>query len=379
LKAFQETHKERFGGIMRKLKIGIIGCGVIAMEKHLPALKKLSDKVEVAAFCSGNEQNAIKAAETFNPDGRVYTDYRDMLNDKEMDVVHICTPNVFHAPMAVEALNAGKHVMCEKPMAINAEGAKKMLDASNRTGKKLTIAYQNRFRRDSLLLKEACDKGDLGEIYWAKAHAVRRRGVPTWGVFMNKELQGGGPLIDIGTHALDLTLWCMNNYEVDSVTGVTYNKLTEQNKANQFGPWDPKSFQVEESALAFIRMKNGASIQLEAAWALNTLDEREAMTTLSGTKGGAEMRRNKETNTNELVFNGEMYGNLVETKLQDTASIAYTSSNFQETDGDREISQWIDAILEDKDPVVTPEQAYQVTRILDSIYQSAKTGETIKF
>lgn len=364
---------------MRKLKIGIIGCGVIAMEKHLPALKKLSDKVEVAAFCSGNEQNAIKAAETFNPDGRVYTDYRDMLNDKEMDVVHICTPNVFHAPMAVEALNAGKHVMCEKPMAINAEGAKKMLDASNRTGKKLTIAYQNRFRRDSLLLKEACDKGDLGEIYWAKAHAVRRRGVPTWGVFMNKELQGGGPLIDIGTHALDLTLWCMNNYEVDSVTGVTYNKLTEQNKANQFGPWDPKSFQVEESALAFIRMKNGASIQLEAAWALNTLDEREAMTTLSGTKGGAEMRRNKETNTNELVFNGEMYGNLVETKLQDTASIAYTSSNFQETDGDREISQWIDAILEDKDPVVTPEQAYQVTRILDSIYQSAKTGETIKF
>ncbi|MFJ7978039.1 Gfo/Idh/MocA family protein [Peribacillus sp. NPDC096379] len=363
---------------MSKLRVGMIGCGAIAVQKHLPALMKLSDKVEVVAFCDGNEQNARKVAEKFNKHAKVYTDYEEMVKDSDIDMVHICTPNVFHAPMAVAALDAGKHVMCEKPMAINSGEAKKMLDAAKRSGKKLTIAYQNRFRKDSLLLKEACARGDLGEIYVAKAHAVRRRGVPTWGVFMNKKLQGGGPLIDIGTHALDLTLWCMDNYEVESVMGVTYNKLKDQNQTNLFGPWDPETFNVEESAFAFIKMKNGATIYLEAAWALNTLDEREAMTTLSGTKGGAEMRRNKVTNTDELAFNGEMYGNLVETKSQDATGIAYISPN-EETEADREIGQWINAILEDKDPVVTPEQAYTVTRILEAIYESAETGKTIEF
>jgi predicted dehydrogenase len=363
---------------MRKLKVGIIGCGAIAMQKHLPALQKLKDKVEVVAFCSGNEESARNAAEKFSKNARIYTDYRELVADSNIDVVHVCTPNALHAPITVAALDAGKHVMCEKPMATSSKEAKEMLDAAKRSGKKLTIAYQNRFRVDSLLLKQACDRGDLGEIYAAKAHAVRRRGVPTWGVFMNKELQGGGPLIDIGTHALDLTLWCMNNYEVDSVTGVTHNKLKDQNQANPFGPWDPESFQVEDSAFAFIKMRNEATIFLEAAWMLNTLDEREAMTTLSGTKGGAEMRRNKLTNTNELVFNGEMYGKLVETKLQNAAGVAYNSPN-EVTDADREIGQWINAILEDKDPVVTPEQAYKVTRILDAIYESAETGKTIEF
>lgn len=363
---------------MNKLKIGIIGCGAIALQKHLPALIKLSDKVEVVAFCSGNEESARNAAEKFSKNARIYTDYRELVNDRNIDVVHVCTPNELHAPITVAALDAGKHVMCEKPMATNSKAAKEMLDAAKRSGKKLTIAYQNRFRVDSLLLKEACDRGDLGEIYLAKAHAVRRRGVPTWGVFMNKELQGGGPLIDIGTHALDLTLWCMNNYEVDTVTGVTFNKLKNQNQANLFGPWDPQTFDVEESAFAFIKMKNGATIYLEAAWLLNTLDEREAMTTLSGMKGGAEMRRNKLTNKHELVFNGEMFGQLFETKIQNASEIAYHSPN-EETDADRELGQWINAILEDKDPVVTPEQAYKVTRILEAIYESAATSKTIEF
>ncbi|WP_441943351.1 Gfo/Idh/MocA family protein [Paenibacillus sp. 2TAB23] len=362
---------------MGKLRVGIIGCGAIALEKHLPALAKLSDKVELVAFCGRHKETIRKAADEYAPQAALYTDYLDMVKDTNIDVIHICTPNVHHAPMAVAALEAGKHVMCEKPMAINADEAKRMLDAAERTGKKLTIAYQNRFRKDALLLKDACVRGDLGEIYVAKAHAVRRRGVPTWGVFMDKDLQGGGPLIDIGTHALDLTLWLMDNYEVESVTGVTHNKLREQNEANPFGPWEPEDFNVEESAFAFIKMKNGATIYLEAAWALNTLDEREAMTTLSGTRGGAEMRRNALTNTDELVFNGEMFGNLVETKLQTAAGIAYISPE-EETIADREIGQWIDAIMLDTDPVVMPKQAYMVTRILEAIYESAETGKTVE-
>jgi predicted dehydrogenase len=364
---------------LEKLKIGIIGCGAIADQKHMQALKKLSDRVEVVSFCDKSKERAKQLADKYkimNP--QIYTEYQELVAKSGVDVVHICTPNLFHAPIAVAALSAGIHVMCEKPMAINSKEAKKMLEAANRSGKKLTIAYQNRFRKDSLLLKEACNNGDLGEIYAAKAHAVRRRGVPTWGVFMNKELQGGGPLIDIGTHALDLTLWCMNNYDVASVTGVTYNKLKEENQANLFGPWDPDTFKVEDSAFAFIRMKNGASIFLEASWALNSLNEREAMTTLSGTKGGAEMCRNSLTNMDELIFNGEMYGNLIEKKLKNAQGIAYISAQ-EETEADRELGQWIQAILNDKDPVVIPEQAYTVTRILEAIYESADTGKTIEF
>ena len=363
---------------MKTLRVGMIGCGAIAIQKHLPALSKLKDQVEVIAFCDGHEQNARLASQKFNPNAQIYSDYQEVVHNPDIDVVHICTPNVYHAPIAIAALEAGKHVMCEKPMAIHSHEAKKMLEAAKRSGKKLTIGYQNRFRKDSLLLKEACAKGDLGDIYVAKAHAVRRRGVPTWGVFMNKDLQGGGPLIDIGTHALDLTLWCMNNYKVSSVTGVTYNKLKQQNQANLFGPWDPEAFHVEDSAFAFIKMENGATIFLEASWALNIIDEREAMTTLCGTEGGAEMRRNRLTNSDELVFNGEKYGNLVETKVQSAAGIAYIKPD-EETEADREIGQWIDAILNDKEPVVTPEQAYTVTRILEAIYESAKTGKTIEF
>src|SRR5690606_5947789 len=147
------------------------------------------------------------------------------------------------------ALEAGKHVMCEKPMAKTAEGAERMLEAAERTGKKLSIGYQNRFRADSQFLKQAIDNGELGEIYFAKAHAIRRRAVPTWGVFLDEEAQGGGPLIDIGTHALDLALWMMNNYKPKAVLGRTYHKLSQrENAANAWGPWDPKQFTVEDSA-----------------------------------------------------------------------------------------------------------------------------------
>lgn len=120
---------------MNKLRVGMVGCGAIAVQKHLPALMKLSDKVEVVAFCDGNEQNTLKIAEKFNKNARLYTDYQEMVKDNDIDVIHICTPNVFHAPMAVAALDAGKHVMCEKPMAINSKEAKKMLEASKRSGK----------------------------------------------------------------------------------------------------------------------------------------------------------------------------------------------------------------------------------------------------
>ena len=180
------------------VRVGIIGCGGIANGKHLPALKTVPG-VEMVAFCDIIEERAAKAkADYGTADSAVYTDYKKLLEDKSIDVVHVCTPNRSHSYITVDALEAGKHVMCEKPMAINSAEAQKMLDAAKRTGKKLTIGYQNRFRPDSLYLKKDAEKGVFGDIYYAKATALRRRFVPTWGVFLNEYDQGGGPLIEIG-------------------------------------------------------------------------------------------------------------------------------------------------------------------------------------
>lgn len=272
------------------LKVGIIGCGGIANGKHLPALSKVLE-VELVAFCDIEVERAVKAKEQYGTtDASVYADYKEMITDTKIDIIHVCTPNSSHAEITIASLEANKHVMCEKPMAKTSVEAKAMIDAAKKSGKKLTIGYQNRFRTDSTYLHEVCQEGELGEIYMGKAHAVRRRAVPTWGVFLDEEAQGGGPLIDIGTHALDLTLWMMNNYRPKYVVGNTYHHLSQtKNAANAWGPWDPEKFTVEDAAFGFVVMENGATISLEASWALNSLDVKEAKTTLMGTKGGADM------------------------------------------------------------------------------------------
>ena len=353
------------------LKVGIIGCGGIANQKHLPALAGI-EEVEVVAFCDIIEERAILSKNTYGTsDGRVYSDYKEMLEKEDLDIVHVCTPNSSHAEISIAAMEADNHVMCEKPMAKTAEEARAMIEASEKTGKKLTIGYQNRFRKDSQFLHAACADGELGEIYNAKAHAIRRRAVPTWGVFLDEEAQGGGPLIDIGTHALDLTLWMMDNYKPKYVVGKTYHKLSDkENAANAFGSWDPKEFTVEDSAFGFIVMENGATIYLESSWALNSLDVKEAKTTLHGTKAGADMN-------DGLTINGEERGLQYDKKIVlETGGV-----DFYDGSGDEpeivEARAWIDSILYDKEVVVKPEEALVVTEILEAIYKSSETGEPV--
>lgn len=355
------------------LRIGIIGCGGIATGKHLPSLAKVKD-IELVAFCDIVPERAREAAAKYGVDGaEVYEDYRRLLEDKSIDVVHVCTPNDSHADITVAALEAGKHVMCEKPMAKTAEGARRMVEAAKRTGKKLTVGYQNRFRPDSRYLHKVCERGDLGEIYFAKAHAVRRRAVPTWGVFLDEEKQGGGPLIDIGTHALDLTLWMMDNYKPKSVLGTTYHKLGQkENAANAWGPWDPAKFTVEDSAFGFIVMENGASIVLESSWALNTLEVGEAKCTLAGTEGGADMH-------DGLRLNGENFSKLYTNKIELGAGGVDFYAGEREDPATAEARMWIDAVRNDKQPVVKPEEALVVTEILEAIYESARTGKMVTF
>ncbi len=364
-----------------KLQVAVIGCGGIANQKHFPALTSQADKCEIVAFCDIIVERAETAAKKFGtPDAKVYEDYNELLKDAEIDVVHVCTPNVAHCPITVAAFKAGKHVLCEKPMAATTEDAQKMMDAWKESGKKFTIGYQNRFRQDSQILKRTCTEGKLGEIYFAKAHAIRRRAVPTWGVFPNKALQGGGPLIDIGTHALDITLWCMDNYEVESVSGSVFEKLghsAEAAEGNMFGPWDPETFEVEDSAFGFVKMKNGATIFLESAWALNIKDSREAACTLCGTKGGAEQLGGMSQESYDLVFNQTTGGVLTEEKISEAGSIAFFEGASAAPEV-KECKQWMEAILNDTEPLVKPQQAFVVTQILDTIYKSAREGKEIK-
>lgn len=369
---------------MKKVRIAIVGCGGIANQKHMPALAKFPERAEMVAFCDTEIERAEAAAKKYGvPGAKVYANYKEMLEDKsiEFDTVHVCTPNVAHCPITVAAFAAGKNVMCEKPMAHNTADAQKMLDAWKASGKKFTVGYQNRFRDDTQTLHASCEAGELGEIYFAKAHALRRRAVPTWGVFPNKALQGGGPLIDIGTHALDITLWMMDNYEVESVMGSVFFKLGRDPhgpEGNVFGPWDPETFQVEDSAFGFIKMKNGATIYLESSWALNVLKSMEASTTLCGTKQGAEIHHGGSYGKDELIYNTVEHNQLME-KVISPAPLVDFFAGGAAAEAVREQDQWLDAILNDKEPLVKPEQALMVTKILEAIYVSAETGKEVLF
>ncbi len=364
----------------KTLKIGLVGCGGIANQKHMPALSKLPQYCEMVAFCDIDEEKAQKAAEKYGAKGaKVYTDYNEMLKDESIDVVHVLTPNVAHCPITVAAFEAGKHVMCEKPMAATSQDAQTMLDAWKKSGKQFTIGYQNRFRPEVQMLHKMCERGEMGDVYYAKAHAVRRRGVPTWGVFPNKALQGGGPLIDIGTHALDITLWMMDNYKPVSVMGSVFYKLGSLPEAvdgNLFGEWDPKTFEVEDSAIGMIRMENGSCVNIEAAWAINMIEAKEASTTICGTKAGAEIRSGMSFADDELVINKGHDGHLTEEHLSKNGKIAYFDGGAGEP-GYEEAKQWMEAVLNNTQPLVKPEQAFVVTQILEAIYESDRTKKEV--
>ena len=362
------------------VKVGFIGCGGIAFQKHLPGMIQ-EEGVELVAFCDIVKERAEKAAKEFgSPNAKVYTNYKELLEDKSIDAVHVLTPNVAHCEITVASLEAGKHVLCEKPMAATTADAKKMLDARDKTGKMLTIGYQYRHFHENAIAKKVIDDGWLGDIYYAEASYIRRRGVPTWGVFMDKEKQGGGPLIDIGTHALDLTLFLMNNYEVDHVVGTSFEKLgrlldCETQGQNSWtgtpDPWNNKTFEVEDFAVGYIKMKNGAVIHLKASWALN-METNPGMVNLCGTKGGLDtydgVRLNHVVAAQQSVT---MVGSKIPPYIPGMTGGQAPPS--------KEAQIWVKALKGEGDLFVTADQAFVVTKVLDSIYESSKTGKAIYF
>jgi len=358
----------------RTVKVGIIGCGGIGQNKHMPSLSKI-ENVQIVAFCDLIEERAQMCKEKFGtPDAFVCTDYKELLAIEDIEVVHVLTPNREHAQITVDALYAGKHVMCEKPMAKTAEGARQMVAAAKATGKKLAIGYQHRMKAEAMYAKEYIESGALGEIYYANCYAIRRRGTPNWGVFLDAEAQGGGPIIDIATHSLDLTLYLMNNYEPEMVVGKTHKALEHPEAGNIWGDNGVSTTPLEEAACAFIRMKNGATIMLETSWALNT-DEpiQEGSCVLCGSKAGISLKNN------ELRINKVELGRQVVTNVDCSAGGVAFYDGASVSPADAEARAWIESIVNDTEQIVKPEQACVVSEILEAIYVSSETGKPVYF
>ena len=344
---------------MRTINVGVIGTGGIGAKQHIPALAKQPD-VKILAVCDVNEAAAKEVAKEFNIP-HVFTDYGELLKIGEIEAIHVCTPNKMHMPPTVDALNAGKHVIVEKPLARNAIEGGQMVEAARKNGRKLMVAQNLRFTHENAYLKRVVDAGELGEVYFARVWALRRRGVPSWGVFIDKEAQGGGPLIDIGVHALDLAMHLMGHPKPTAASGMAYTKIgNTPGHVGAWGAWDYKNYTVEDYAAGFIRFENGVSMILESSFCANFGNEGMNVVLL-GTKGGLE--------TSPLKVYGESNGALTET----VPSLIPSSGSSYEG----EVRAFYDAIQNDTPPPVTGEQALNVMKILDAIYRSSDEGKEV--
>ena len=344
----------------KKLGIGIIGSGGIAQGAHMPAYAGFDD-CEIVAVCDIKKSARDAAAEKFNVPHKVNM-WKDLLAMDEVDVVSVCTPNAVHCEPTIDALKAGKHVQCEKPMAISVAECKRMAAAAKKSGKKLMIGQTARFSPAVNAMKDFIDSGAVGDIYYARAQALRRRGIPGWGSFTSKKLSVGGPIFDIGVHILDQTLYLMGFPEPKSVSGQVSAHIgkAEGPQVAGMGGWDPKKFGVEDFGVGMVKFKNGATLVLEASWALN-LAEDTSGTTLCGTKGGVQ--------SSPLRLIREEHGAL---------TVAEPQMLSGESGHKEQLRQFIDAIQNRTKVPVLPEEAIITQRILDGIYESSKTGKEVK-
>ena len=343
------------------LGIGIIGSGGIARGVHIPGYQKLAN-AEVLAVSDPFEAAREGAAKQFGIED-AYEDFNEMLKRDDIHAVSVTTPNFLHAEATIAALEAGKHVLCEKPLAMNATEGQAMVDAARRTGNKLMCGFHFRFTPEIQTLKRFADAGEFGNMYYARTQALRRRGIPGWGLFISKEKNGGGPLIDIGVHMLDSTMHVLGFPKPIAVSGQTYQMFGKRKDVlGLMGQWDYKNFTVEDFAVAQIRFDNGSTLTLESSFVANQ-EERDKMTfQILGDKGGAQYNPLK------------MYTERNKTLLDITP--AYLPSGVQAHH--EEIKSFVQSVIDDT-PVYTPgEEALEITRIIDAIYESSEAGREIR-
>ena len=349
------------------VKIGVIGAGSIS-DVHLASYANHPD-VEIAAVCDLNESRAKEKAEKYGA-GKTYTDYRELLRDPEIAGVSICTWNNTHAPIAIDALNAGKHVLVEKPLSKTLDEAFRIQEAVRGSGKVLQVGFVRRYASNTNILKKFIDDGELGEIYYAKASCLRRLGNPG-GWFSDVERSGGGPLIDLGVHVIDICWYLMGRPKVVSVSGNTYHRLG--NRSNVQGlsyykaaDYDASHNTVEDLANALIRFENGASLMVDVSFTLHAKQD-EISVKLFGERGGAELEP-------ELQLVLERH----DTILNATPQLDHPGFDFKDA-FQQEINAFIAAIAGEASTRSPVEDGVELMKMLSAVYESAKTGREIRF
>jgi predicted dehydrogenase len=341
-----------------RVKVAVIGVG---MGKAHAEYYQRCPEAELVALC---DRDANRLAEVAGILGvsRTFTDTEELFRLPGLQAVSVALPNFLHAPITIAALNAGLHVLCEKPLAMSAAEATEMVATARRVGRRLMVHFNTRFNETSRLVKHAVENGELGDIYFARALWHRNRGIPgIGGWFTQKQLAGGGALIDIGVHRIDLALWLMGFPTVSSVSGATYSHLGQQIAARQ-----GKSFDVDDLAAGFIRFESGASLTFEISWASQAEKREDMCTHLMGTAGGAIIRNLDEGYHMEARLLKDVGGALVE---------AVPMTHLPGTESAQ--AHFVHCIQEDRETMAPGEQGLAVMQVLDAIYQSAATGREV--
>ncbi len=347
----------------RKLRVGVIGTGAIAQSHHLPFWKELEKegRVELIGVCDVLEGRAESVRQEFEA-LRAYTDHKAMLKAESFDVIDICTQNRLHAPQTIDALRAGAHVLVEKPMALNTRECEQMIKAADVAGRKLMVAQHMRFESAHEKLKDVVEKGEIGRIYAADAHWLRRRGIPGWGRFHIKKESLGGPLIDIGVHMLDLCMWLMGSPQPIAASGKVHRMFGDREdlvNADWGAPYARSEFDVEDYASALIRFENDITLHLEVSWAANIAKEVSGIRVLGDRAG---------ISTNPLGVYGYEAGALT--------SKTYDWLPLQE--GHRmEIRHFTSCIERDEPVRVQPRESLNVQKIIDAIYVSSERNREV--
>lgn len=344
---------------MDKLRIGIIGAGQESLHSHFPNCMSNQDIAQIVAVCDVNEENAKKAAEQFHVPA-YYSDHKRLLEEQRPDMVTICVPNRFHEPLTVDALRAGCHVLCEKPPALYAWQAAHMEEEARKAGKLLSYNLHYRYAPEVQMMKEMIVRGEFGELYTGRVRALRRRGIPGWGNFTNKEMQGGGPLVDIGVHMLDTALYLLGYPKPLYAVANASDRIGKRGGTGLMGAWNGDRFTIEDGLFGFIRFENGISLQIETAFALNQKEKQIMNVELFGDRAGAS------------VFEGEVYsekgGNLLDTKMPFVREVDKRNLS---------ISHFIRCCRDGNAPLVTAGQGVILMQIIDALYKSADIGDAV--
>lgn len=342
-----------------KVRIGLIGVGNIAQNAHIPAYLKQKD-VEIVAVCDLKEERAREVAEKYGIK-HVAKDMYELVALEDVDAVSVCTWNNAHAEAVIAAAKAGKHILCEKPMAMTTEQTQEMYKAVKENNVKFMMGFVNRFRADSKVIKEMADAGKFGDIYYARAGWLRRRGTPL-GWFTDVSKSGGGPVIDIGVHVIDLTWYFMGRPKPVSISAAVHHKIGDY-KTKGVGRWvafdtDNLVFNTEDSACGFIRFENGATMSFEVSWAINSKDT-GTYSYIYGDKAGASL--------SPLAIYDE-----IENYLVDSEPVVDKQDSFA-----NEIAHFIQYVKGNEEPLTPVEDGIQVQKMLNGIYESARLGKEI--